>query len=430
VNRMAGLLIAGLLISFAAAAQQPWSLDRCLAVAKERNVRLRIADNQARASELSRSELSTTRLPQVKLNAVSLYAPRRGQFGYDPAITDGGQLAGQMVIQQSLYDGGLRSIRSDQLNVEIGQRATERRLTERDVIAAVRLSYIEALRAQREQALQQAGVEQLSDYLDLVKRLTTAGSASATDVLKTQVQLATARAALQKATESAQLAEYTLAEAMGIPTDTLAGITGSLENLISVDADTSRLFQDNAVSANLELASSEMEFQKSLFDVESTQHESHPTFSLVGDAGVMTSGDNLRLPASQREPMFGFSIGLTAELPLLNWNATGLRVQQKQLASENLRLQSDMLRRSLNAEGRRLRLELRNAEERLHIARQTIKGSEDNFLLTKSKFAGGGSLSLEVLSAQHLMTDTRLAELQALADIQSIHARIEQFLTH
>ena len=58
-----------------------------------------------------------------------------------------------------------------------------------------------------------------------------------------------------------------------------------------------------------------------------------------------------------------------------------------------------------------------------------IEKAEGNYLLTKAKYATGTALSLEVLNAQQLLTDSKLAEVQATADISAIRARIEQLLT-
>ena len=124
--------------------------------------------------------------------------------------------------------------------------------------------------------------------------------------------------------------------------------------------------------------------------------------------------------------MFGFSLGVTLEIPLINWGATDLRVQQRQLDADNLRLQSELLQRSITAESRKTRLQITKQRERLRVIQNNMKSAEDNFLLTKSKYVGGGSISLEVLSAQQLLTDTKLSELQTLADIQLLAAKMEQ----
>jgi len=40
-------------------------------------------------------------------------------LGYDPALSNGGQISGQVIVQQSLYDGGIRGLKSDQLSLDI-----------------------------------------------------------------------------------------------------------------------------------------------------------------------------------------------------------------------------------------------------------------------------------------------------------------------
>ena len=56
--------------------------------------------------------------------------------------------------------------------------------------------------------------------------------------------------------------------------------------------------------------------------------------------------------------------------------------------------------------------------------------AEENFILTKSKYAAGAALALEVLAAQQMLTESHLAEIQTLADIRSLNARIERLNAH
>ena len=90
----------------------------------------------------------------------------------------------------------------------------------------------------------------------------------------------------------------------------------------------------------------------------------------------------------------------------------------------------EILRRSIASDAARLRVQIAGARERLGLLRSNLMKANDNYILTKSKFAAGASLSLEVLSAQQALTDARLAELQSLADIRSFTAKIERLNAH
>jgi outer membrane protein TolC len=390
---------------------------------------MRSAQNAIRTAELSHAELSTTKFPQIKLGASSIYAPSSGSFGYDPALSNGGQVAGQVMVQQSLYDGGIRGLKSDQLSIDIDRLAKEKRIAERDLVFSVRQAFVETLRSEKEIVLQEESVRQLRDYLDIVRRLSKVGSAAYTDVLKTELQLSNAQLSYQKATEEFAVAKYSLAELIGMPLDTTFNIVGSLNDTTNTEIDSSLLNANPDSLSSLEMSAASLAVKRSLMDVELTKHENYPTVLFMGDAGLLTSGDNLRLPHDERVSMFGFSFGVALEIPLVNWGATDLRVQQKQLDADNLRLQSELLQRFITTESRKARLQIMKQRERLRSIQNNLKSAEDNFLLTKSKYAGGGTLSLEVLSAQQLLTDTKLSELQTLADIQLLAAKMEQLTT-
>ncbi|MGD1043961.1 MAG: TolC family protein [Bacteroidota bacterium] len=412
-----------------ASGQAVFTLDRCLTLARAQNPRMRSAENAIRNAELSHAELFTTKLPQIKLGASSIYAPSSGSFGYDPAISNGGQVAGQVIVQQSLYDGGIRGLKFDQVSIDIDRLAKEKRIAERDLVFSVKQAFIETLRSEKDIVLQEESVRQLRDYLDIVHRLSKVGSAAYTDVLKTELQLSNAQLSYQKAAEEFAVAKYTLAELIGTPLDTTFNIVGSLDDTTNTETDSSLLNANPDSLLNLEMSAATLTVKRSLLDVELMKHENYPTVLFVGDAGLLTSGDNLRLPRDERANMFGFSLGVALEIPLVNWGATDLRVQQKQLDADNLRLQSELLQRSIATESRKTQLQIMKQRERLHVIQNNIKSAEDNFLLTKSKYAGGGTLSLEVLSAQQLLTDIKLSELQTLADMQLLGAKMEQLTT-
>jgi outer membrane protein len=402
------------------------TLDQCLDLARQHNLQLRVSESASHAALLSRDELMTTKLPQFQFEASALYAPSSGHFGYDPLITNGGQYAGQIVGKQSLYDGGIRSLRAGQIGVDIDLTDKESKTTERDLTYAVKQAFIEALRADRESQLEIESVGQLNDYLERIRQLSNAGNASTTDILKTEVQRSEAEISFHKSQEEYSAAKYSLSELIGEAIDTSFALAGSLDDTTRTDS-LSFGYPDSVESLELQMAA--LTIQRNQLEIDLAHHELSPTVSLVGDAGLLTSGDNLRLPYDERAGILGYSIGLMVEVPFFNWGATDLRVQQRESAGRILQLQSDLLRRSIVSESKKIRLSLIESRNRLILVRQNIKAAEENFLLTKSKYLAGGSLSLEVLSAQQLLTDSKLMELQTEADIQNLSAKLEQLLT-
>lgn len=405
--------------------QTSLSLDSCLVLAGRNSPQLRSAENAVRAAGLARSELSTTALPQLQAVIDGIYIPVPPTYGYDPAITDGGEVRALISLRQSVYDAGLRGLKADQSSIDIERLGSEQRVALFDLTLAVKQAYYESLRSRAEVVLQQGSVDQLEGYLGLVRRLYNGGSASATDLLKSELQTSTARVALARAREVSLGALVTLEEVMGVPPDTSLALADSLGETPGLPPDSAAGGGfDPATTLDMKVAG--MLVRRSMLEEDITRHERHPEISLFADAGYLTSGDNLRLPSSERLNGLGYEVGLGIQFPILNWGATGLRTEQKEIATDDVRNRMELLRRSIAADAVRLRVQLAGARERLRVLRGNLAKANDNYILMKSKFAAGASLSLEVLSAQQALTDAKLAELQTLADIRSFTARIER----
>ena len=421
--KLVGLILLPVGMVTSAMSQANLTLDECLKLARQNSPALRAANDAVRGSELSQGELSTGSLPQLKGTLGGSYAPIPPSFGYDPVISNGGEIAGQIILQQSLYDGGMRSVRHDQNLLDRDRLELERRRVERDLMFAVEQSFVEILRAHRETALDHQSVDELTAYDGLVQRLFNGGGASYTDVLKTEVQLSNATVALQKAQEAELAARLSLAELIGTSVDTSVAVVGSLETSSS-----DSMLVGEEITHNLDLTIAGLGIERGQLDVELARRERMPKISFAGDAGYLSSIENLRLPSSDRVSALGYSIGVGIEIPILNWGATDLRIEQRELEVDAQRQQVELLRRSVLSEVQKTRLALSNAGKRLQTLRSNLNKAEDNFLLTRSKYAGGGATSLEVLSAQQLLTETRLDELETLASIRFLTAKLKQLI--
>jgi outer membrane protein TolC len=407
-------------------AQHLYTLEECISIARKNSLALRISASSIHSTLSAQEELKMTARPQLKFGAGTIYAPTSKYFGYDPALSNGGQIAGQLILQQQIYDGGIRDLKSAQLDLELSHLSQEHYANDRDIIFGVREAYIELLFAQETAVLQQASTEQLSEYLDLVNRMYHGGNGSYTDVLKTTIQLASARIDVEQALESQNIAKLSLAQAMGIPGDTAIRASGTLEHLTRTTTDSLGIVVTDSSFTNLDLQMAQIEIEKDLIDVQLAQSERLPTILLNTDAGILTSYDNLHLPIGERSSMLGASIGISIELPIFTWGAIDLRTEQRKLAVEIKQDQKEQLRRSLLIERQKTLIRLHKALNELVALKRNIVVAEENYSLTKSKYAAGGSLAIEVLSAQQLLIETQTASLQSESNIRLLLAHLEQ----
>ena len=424
----AALFAAALFAAAQSAAQTTMDLAACLAAAGKNSPRLRIADNALRTAALARSELGTTGLPQIQAVADAVYLPVPPRYGYDPAITDGGEVRGMLSVRQSLYDSGVRGLKLDQADADIERAGHERRQAGFDLALAVTQAFYDAIRAREESALQGESVDELEAYRVLVERLHRGGSASATDLLKTELQVSTARLAFAKAVEVQHGATIALEELIGLGPDTSLVLTGSLVD--SASAVDTTLPPPVDPDATVDMTIAGLLVKGSIVEEDIARHERLPDISLFADAGYLSSGDNLRLPASERLNGLGYEVGIGIQLPILNWGATGYRTEQREVATDDMRNRRELLRRSIASDALRLRIELSGARRRLRVLAENLGKARDNFILTKSKYAAGASPAMEVLAAEQTMIDARTAHIDACADIRVLKAKLERLNAH
>ena len=408
-------------------AQRVLTLEDCVNTALQQNLSLRSADVAVRSAELARDEADRAGRPQVRASAKALVAPYSGSIGYDPAITDGGQYSAQLGVLGLLYDGGARSLKARELDADLERGRIETRRAARGVRASVSAAFFDLLASTEHSALQRQRIDELSRTLDLVERLYRGGGAGYTDVLKTQVSLGNARVELAKVTQAGLSAKLSLAEAMGTPEDTAFAIAAAaaLPDSAAADSLLRLAAVDSARSLDLQIA--RLNVERSIIGVDAARAEQRPAVSLSGDVGLLTSGDNLKLPSGERAATVGYSVGLSIEHLLFDWGAAGLRVEQRQLESDQLRLSYELQRQTMRSALERLRAEIRSTVAQIGAIGKTLNIAEDNYALTKAQYAGGGTSALEVLSAEQLLAESRLAALQSRTDLLRLLSQLEQY---
>jgi len=411
-------------------AQNVLTLDQCLERARSSSLRLRQSGDAIRKAEIAHSELTSGALPAARIDVGASFAPVSKHFGYDPAASNEGQLNGQIVVEQSIYDGGVRALKARRLRLECERLSGLKQSVERDVRFTVKELFIETLRAQLEADLRHESVQRLTEYQKLVKQLMAAGSANYTDLIKTQVELTTDSLSLWKAEELVATTRYELADLTGTPADTGFTVAGSLDDMASSVPAAGVIGTGLDTTSNLDIQRADLDARAGEIEVKLTKHERWPVIAAHTDAGMLTTRENLRIPSPDRASIIGYSAGVSIQLPLFDWGANRYRVQQQEITNDSLRLELTSMRRSIALAIRKANSQLANVAKRLGSVRANVAAAEDNFLLTKASFVSGGTLALEVLNAQQLLTEAKLAELETVAEAATLAATIEELITH
>lgn len=407
-------------------AQQILRLDSAVSYAYAHAPLLYSAQLNVTEAQLAYHEAELPPYPPVTYSVGASYAPQSKSFGYDPDVTNGGQLNGQIVLQHTIYNGGAYGIEKQQAALDVNHAQTGLALTREDLRFDVTQAFQEDLRDRMNISIEEQSVAELQDYRDLVDRLFHGGTSPYTDLLKTETQLGTERIALEKARADEVQARFALASLMGMPTDTAFIVEGTFDSVITAPAFNMQAY-DSLVT--LTIALTENEIERARLDVALTQSMAKPSVAANLDAGLLTSIQNLTAPPDERNPFWGASAGISVTGLIYDWGLNKTQVDEKKVIVQILESQLAQQRRDLSAQIIQLVVLLNTTRDRLAAIRSNMQKARDTYDLEKAKYAVGGALASDVLTAQRDVLDARLSELQILSDLENYRSELRHLTT-
>mgnify|MGYP002479696548 CR=1 FL=1 len=190
IARMVCLALAGWLCGItphASVAQQ--RLDDFLSIARQQSPLLKDYNNQLIAAQLDSLLIRAAHRPQVSANGMLMYAPVIHGYGYDQAITNGGQYMAVASVSQPIFTRKILAPQYEQLQLQQQLIRNQHSISTYDLDKSVSLQYLNAyadwlllthnqeiltlLNQQQAlvQRLVQQGVYQYADYLNVTVAL-------------------------------------------------------------------------------------------------------------------------------------------------------------------------------------------------------------------------------------------------------------------
>jgi outer membrane protein TolC len=427
---LAVLIVSAFLIPRVSADQSHASdtltLSRCVEIARRNSPELRIAARAVDASRLDRRLAARARWPLLTFVGGAGYAPYTLHFGYDPAVSNGGELGARVIAEETLYDAGQYGLHIQSAENETARQNVSLQQQDRDLVYSVNLAFIDVLTTERQRDLRMQSAARLTEYNGLVSSMNQSGTVNYTDLLNTKVQLAQAKIDADDAERAVAGARLNLNRLLGFPDDSAVVIAGSLDSLLIVAADTATDIAGIAPARDLDLKAARLDYTRSRIALSMAKSQWKPTVSLSADAGVLTSRENLQLPASERYSSTGYSVGISLSMPVWDWNRRKIEIDrtltQVKAAQDNV----DLVKRNLLADFGETSLRLSTARRRLLSIRQAAQTADTNYLLNKAEYADGNASASDVLLAQQALANIRQSEIETLAEIQSLKARLDK----
>ena len=397
INTIAIIIVAHLLLLFNMSNAQVkyHGLDYYLKAALKQNPLLISSRLEESAATYENDAIHRSYYPQIGINSQLLVAP---SWGYDPAVTNGGEFGAQLGTSYVLYNGGLKNLQMEKGDLGIQQGTAGLKKLQGDILYNTCLAYTFAVKEKRELVVLKENVDLLKDYFTLVTQLHAGGQASENDLLKTSVRLNNAVIEASAKETSLRNALLDLSRETGVSP---AEVTDVDTSTVLNDIDTSF-----STSKNIDLTSAELEKQNAEFDAEISHTQSRPAVSLSADAGALTSLPNLQRGLGN---VFGVSFGVSFTLPVISYGYFDSQYKAAQLKAESVSEQNTFLRMSLESEFVQARNNYLQAKKQLDALTANLSTAQQDLVLSKAKYAGGSGSSIEVLDAIQSINDTKVS---------------------
>ena len=239
-------------------AQRAITLDSAVAFSYVHSPLLRAARLNIQEADLAAREAELNPYPALKYNLGASYAPQSHNFGYDPTITNEGQLNAQLMMQGTIYNGGAYGLRKQRAALDVAHARSGLTLTREDLRFDVTQSFLEDLRGRMNIQIERETVQELQAYRDLVDRLFHGGTSPYTDLLKTEVQLGEEQIAMHKAEADEVQARFALAALLGTPSDTAFSVRGAFDSIFAEPAYNMSSY-DSLVTLTISIAQNELQ---------------------------------------------------------------------------------------------------------------------------------------------------------------------------
>lgn len=389
-------------------ASEPLTLEEVIKAGLENNISIkqaRIDENKARADlELAYKALfpeldlsiSYTRLGEGPMT----YIPVQGGITIQEGPKD--NYSTSLSLQQPVYLGGRISLGIEQAKKGIAAIELELEQTKADTLLQIIQAYYGILMAADRVSIEEDALELMQEHRRQAKASYQAGVVLKTDLLQAQIEESKARQSLQNARNQLKLAYRNLENIINTDIGEREVSIPQLEPVVELKLD--QLYQlalENRI--DLKLLDVNQEILETSLEME--KRSNYPS--------IMISG-NYRWQDSEFSFADGdWSLTLSGQFPLYDGGKSSAR--QSKIASDLGRLEEareslhDLVRLELEQE----LINTREILDNIELQKMNLMRAEESLEIASKRYKVGVGTNLDVLNAQTVLKQTRIALMQA-----------------
>lgn len=370
--------------------------------------------NQIRTATVDSLLVQAGQHPQVNANAQILYAPSHGMFGYDEAITNGGNYAGLIGVSQ--YFMNSRDLKNRYEGFSIQKRALTNasKISVNDLKRLITSQYLNAYSDYSNLAFNRTFMKLLNDEKEIIQRLSESGIYKQTDYLALLIEAQSQEIILGQMTNLYSKDIRLLNQLCGM-TDTTR-IELSLPEISRISLSD---FSLSPLFIQYKIDSLKISNDKKAIDIRYL-----PKLNWFADAGLMSSN-----PALLGQH-FGFSAGINFSIPIYDGKQKKLDYQKLDFSEDTRTQYESFFKKQYNQQVMQLNSEIVANRTTLEQLKKQLKTADQLIFMIKSQLEAGNISITEFINAtknyQSINKDVIQTEINILQSINEVNYLLQQ----
>ena len=398
-------------------------VEKVLQLSMEGNPLILAAEARVRQEEGCLVQVQSEQLPQIS-GALGYKRLNESPFAYvfDPAgKTQIGILSlgyeetyhAALNLTQVIYSGGTIPARAQAEKLLVTARKTELERTIQQVGNGVRVAFYELQKTLSNAQVAADALKLSKEHLRQTEIFYRTGVVAKNEVLRVRVSVSTAELDLIRAENSVRVAWKELERITGKKLDGEYTVEAGDFNLENFPVPESPL--DVALAKRPELRGLDASRKAALKMIKAANGRLMPQVGLSAQARV--SGESL-FPSDNDE----WSIGIVAELMLLDSGNIHGKVVEAQGAAEELLYRMEDLKREIGLDVARADVTLDSAIKKVTVAKDSVIQAEEDYRMALKRYKAQIGTNIDVLDARLALTYTKIARTNAVAEARTAYA--------
>jgi len=398
--------------------ERPLSIQDCISIALERNLSIKIAEEDVRAAMDRRWQAGAEMLPKfgvqyayTRLNEVSFVRAGSTFMESDEIY----ELRG--VLTQPVFSGGSLYYSYKISGLQVDSAHVRKEVTHQDLIFQVYNAYFNILKAYKLREVAAQAVKALEGHRDVAREFYNVGMIPKNDWLKSEVELANAVQDLTRADNNVEVAESILNTILRFPLNTPVNLKDKLEyKPIPHDLDQATAI---GLRERPEIQDAELSISISDKSVQLAKSGYFPQINL--NYNYNKTGQTVTVDDDD-----SWVFAALANWTFFEWGRVWKQVDEAQSALNQANFIKKRLIDNIQLEIKEAFLKLKETEKNIFVAEKSIEQGEEGFRMSQERYKEQVATSIEVLDAQTLLTQARTNYYNALSDYNLAKARLER----